>query len=530
MKKTILALAVTLSSLISAQVQAVEDLYKEPHRPQFHFSPEQQWMNDPNGMVYLDGEYHLFYQHNPYANTWGPMHWGHAISKDLVHWQHQPIALYPDTHGTIFSGSAVVDWNNTSGFGSKDKPAMVAIYTYHDHLQENFGSNTFQSQGIAYSLDNGRSWTKYAGNPVLTSPDIRDFRDPKVSWHAASNRWVMSLAVKDKISFYTSTDLKSWQHSGDFGQGIGAHGGVWECPDLIKMRVAGSDEEKYVLLVSINPGGPNGGSATQYFVGDFDGKTFTLDPAFAQQLKSAKQQSPAQQAAIWLDYGTDNYAGVTWSDVPQDDGRHLFIGWMSNWQYANKVPTQRWRSATTVARQLELQKHGGNYLLASQPVQSLATLESNSKLATNKQVKAGQAVDLVKLTKSESLGERLKLTLDLQQSKRLELSFENTKHQLKLVVDAAAAELMLDRTQAGSADFEAGFASVQRAPLHIENGKVQLDILLDTASIEVFANNGRTVMTSIVFPEQPYTRLKLSADNAFSIQRAEMAQLKSVWH
>ncbi|SEH67359.1 fructan beta-fructosidase [Rheinheimera pacifica] len=529
MRKTVLALCLAVSSTMVPNALAVDDLYQEPHRPQFHFSPEQQWMNDPNGMVYLDGEYHLFYQYNPYSNIWGPMHWGHAISKDLVQWEQQPIALYPDQHGTIFSGSAVVDWNNTSDFGSKDKPAMVAIYTYHDHLQENFGSDTFQSQGIAYSLDNGRTWTKYDANPVLKSPDIRDFRDPKVSWHEDSERWVMSLAVKDKISFYTSTDLKNWQHTGDFGQGIGAHGGVWECPDLIKMRVNGSDEEKYVLLVSINPGGPNGGSGTQYFVGDFDGKTFKLDPAFNQQLMAAEQSSPSKQPAVWLDYGTDNYAGVTWSDVPKQDGRHLFIGWMSNWQYANNVPTQRWRSAMTIARQLELEKRGNSYIVSSQPVASLSSLATDTKVVRNSNVKGGKPVELVKLTKSAELGEHIKLKLDLKQSKLVELSFENAKHSLKLKVDAVAGQLILDRTNAGIADFESGFASVQRAPLEIKAGVVQLEIFLDTSSIEVFADNGRTVMTSVVFPDVPYSQLKLSTDSAVNIQQLSITQLRSIW-
>lgn len=529
MKKTALALCVVLSSALAQKALAVENLYQEPHRPQFHFSPQQQWMNDPNGMVYFDGEYHLFYQYNPYSNIWGPMHWGHAISKDLVRWEHQPIALYPDKHGTIFSGSAVVDWNNTSGFGSKDKPAMVAIYTYHDHLQENFGSDTFQSQGIAYSLDKGRTWAKYDGNPVLKSPGIKDFRDPKVSWHEDSARWVMSLAVKDKISFYTSTNLKDWQHTGDFGQGIGAHGGVWECPDLIKMRVNGSDEEKYVLLVSINPGGPNGGSATQYFVGDFDGKTFKLDPGFKQQLTEAEQSSPSRQPAVWLDYGTDNYAGVTWSDVPQQDGRHLFIGWMSNWQYANKVPTQRWRSATTIARQLELEKRGTSYIVSSQPVDSLASLATATQVTKNSTIKAGQAVDLVQLTQSAKLGEHIKLELDLQQSKLVEVSFQNEKHSLKLKIDAVAGQLILDRSNAGIADFESGFASVQRAPLDIKAGVVQLELLLDTSSIEVFADNGRTVMTSVIFPSEPYRQVKLMADKAVSIKQVSMSQLSSIW-
>lgn len=529
MKKTMLALCLVLSGTVAQQAVAVTNLYQETHRPQFHFTPQQQWMNDPNGMVYLDGEYHLFYQHNPYSNTWGPMHWGHAISKDLVHWEHQPIALYPDKHGTIFSGSAVVDWHNTSGLGSKDNPAMVAIFTYHDHLQENLGSDIFQSQGIAYSLDKGRTWTKYAGNPVLHSPDIRDFRDPKVMWHEESSRWIMSLAVKDKISFYTSTDLKGWEHTGDFGQGIGAHGGVWECPDLIKMRVNGSDEEKYVLLVSINPGGPNGGSATQYFVGDFDGKNFTLDPQFNQQLAAAKESSPSGQEAIWLDYGTDNYAGVTWSDVPKEDGRHLFIGWMSNWQYANKVPTERWRSAMTIVRQLELEQYDNRYIISSRPVESLSALVSDTKVQKNSAVGGGQAVDLVKLTKSARLGEHVKLELDLKESKWVELSFENAQHSLKLQVDTVTGQLILDRSKAGVADFESGFASVQRAPLDSNDGKLQLEIFLDTSSIEVFANNGRTVMTSVIFPDEPYNQLKLVADNAVNIRQVTLSKLNSIW-
>ena len=243
-------------------------------------------MNDPNGMVYHNGEYHLFYQHNPDSTVWGPMHWGHAVSKDLVKWEHLPIALYPDSLGTIFSGSAVVDKNNTSGLGTKDNPAMVAIYTYHNAEGEKAGRKDYQTQGIAYSLDNGRTWTKYKANPVLKNPGIKDFRDPKVSWYEKGQKWIMTLAVTDHISFYSSKNLLDWTKESDFGADIGGHGGVWECPDLFKMPVAGTNEEKWVLIVNINPGAPNGGSGTQYFVGQFDGKNFVLDNQFEQQLSS----------------------------------------------------------------------------------------------------------------------------------------------------------------------------------------------------------------------------------------------------
>jgi fructan beta-fructosidase len=287
----------------------------ETYRPQYHFTPQTGWMNDPNGMVYYEGEYHLFYQHYPDSTVWGPMHWGHAVSQDLIHWQHLPVALYPDKLGYIFSGSAVVDWNNTSGLGTAEAPPMVAIYTYHDPGGERQGRIDFQTQGIAYSVDKGRTWTKYEKNPVLPNPGIRDFRDPKVSWNEVSKQWVMTLAVKDHIEFYGSPDLKKWSKLSEFGNTIGAHGGVWECPDLFSLK-DGEGNSKWVLFVSINPGGPQGGSATQYFIGNFDGKNFM----------------PQDTLARWIDYGADNYAGVTWSDIPASDGRRLFIGWMSNWQ------------------------------------------------------------------------------------------------------------------------------------------------------------------------------------------------------
>ena len=286
--------------------------FQEPYRPQFHFTPPSQWMNDPNGLVYHQGVYHLFYQHYPDSTVWGPMHWGHAVSSDLIKWQHKPIALYPDELGLIFSGSAVVDVANSSGFGTSENPPLVAIFTYHLMDGEQAGRKDFQTQGIAYSLDNGERWFKYEGNPVIQNNDIKDFRDPKVFWHEPTQQWILTLVAGDHAKFYKSTNLKDWTLLSEFGKTQGAHGGVWECPDLFELPVAGSQEKKWVLLISMNPGAPNGGSGTQYFVGDFDGTSFTTD----------------QTNARWIDQGRDNYAGVTFNNMPNDE--RVFIGWMSN--------------------------------------------------------------------------------------------------------------------------------------------------------------------------------------------------------
>ncbi|CAF4628244.1 unnamed protein product, partial [Rotaria sp. Silwood2] len=282
----------------------------EPHRPKIHFSPKAHWMNDPNGMVYNNGTYHLFFQYNPFSSIWGPMHWGHATSSDMIHWKEQPIAIYPDSLGTIFSGSAVVDKNNTAGFAKNGKMPLVAIYTQHNEAGEKAGNNDFQNQSIAYSNDDGKTWIKYSGNPVIKNPGIKDFRDPKVMWYEAQKKWLMTLATKDRITFYSSKDLKNWIKESEFGETIGAHDGVWECPDLFSMDDNG--KKVWVLIVNLNPGGPNKGSATQYFVGNFDGSTFI----------------PFNTTIKWIDYGPDEYAGITWSNT---GNRKIFLGWMSNW-------------------------------------------------------------------------------------------------------------------------------------------------------------------------------------------------------
>ena len=264
LKHILIISLVLLFSKLNAQTKN-----DEKYRPQIHFSPKEKWMNDPNGMVYHNGIYHLFYQYYPDSNVWGPMHWGHAVSTDMIRWKHQSIALYPDSLGYIFSGSAVVDVNNTSGFGVNGKPPFVAIFTHHDPKGEASGRNDYQNQSIAYSVDDGKTWIKYKNNPVVRNPGIKDFRDPKVMWFAKEKKWIMTLATLDRITFYSSNDLKNWSKESEFGKNAGAHGGVWECPDLFPLNYNG--KKVWVLIVSINPGGPNGGSATQYFLGDFDG-------------------------------------------------------------------------------------------------------------------------------------------------------------------------------------------------------------------------------------------------------------------
>ncbi len=328
-------------------------------------------MNDPNGMVYLEGEYHLFFQYYPDSTVWGPRHWGHAVSRDLLHWEELPIALYRDSLGYIFSGSAVMDHENTSGLGEGGRAPLIAIFTHHDPTGEAEGRNDYQYQSLAYSNDRGRSWTKYPGNPVLpNSEGIRDFRDPKVRWDEAAGQWLMVLAAQDRVKFYTFPNLLDWTFLSDFGEQFGGHGGVWECPDFFPLPLEIEDRSKYVLLLSINPGAPNGGSGTQYFVGDFDGTEFTLDTGFERDVASEK--------GVWLDYRRDDYAGVTFSDVPDSDGCRLFMGWMSNWNYGQAVPTETWRIAMTLPRALTLQRTPAGLRVFFQPVAELADLQQGS--------------------------------------------------------------------------------------------------------------------------------------------------------
>lgn len=464
----------------------------EQHRPRYHFTPPTGWMNDPNGMVYFKEEYHLFYQHYPDSTVWGPMHWGHAVSKDLVHWQHLPIALYPDSLGYIFSGSAVVDTHNTSGFGKDGEPPLVAIFTYHDMAAEKSGKTNFQTQGIAYSLDKGRTWTKYAHNPVIQNPRVKDFRDPKVIWHEPSQHWIMTLAVGDHVEFYASKDLKKWEKTGEFGKTEGAHGGVWECPDLFPLTVEGTANEKWVLIVNIGNGAPNKGSGGQYFIGHFDGRTFKND------------NKPTE--SLWLDYGTDNYAGVTWSNSP--DNRRTLIGWMSNWQYAQVVPTAAWRSAMTIARDLTLKQTAQGPRLFQRPVQALQTLRGTPKTIPASDIRDGKIIDDTGATKE------IALTFDLSKSdaKTFGVTLSNAQNEQIIVgYDASTKQFFIDRTAAGKNSFSNIFSSRQTAPRLSTDPVLKMHLFADVASVELFADDGSPVLTTIFFPNEDFNMAKLYA-------------------
>lgn len=505
------------SSVISFEQK---ELHDTDYRPNVHFTPKEHWMNDPNGMFYLKGVYHLFFQYYPDGNTWGPMHWGHATSKDLVTWEEQPIALAPDDKGYIFSGSAVVDTENTSGFGTKDNPPVIAMFTYHDPQKEKDGDLAFQSQAIAYSLDQGKTWTKYSANPVIENPGIRDFRDPKMVWDAAHKQWVMVLAAHDETWFYVSKDLKKWTKTFAFGKDLGAHGGVWECPDFFPMSVEGSNEVRWVLIQSLNPGGYNGGSGTQYFVGDFDGTKFTL--------VDAMKKVPAEHT-YWLDFGKDNYAGVTFSNIPKSDGRTIYVGWMANWEYAQEVPTKTWRSAMTLPRELKLFDENGTYRLRSQPVKELYSFasanlneKSNYEEIKNKKLLISkEACDLSKCVATFTIPE-------VKKSQTYGFELTSAEDTLKFGFEGLKNRFFLDRSHMPNAQFHPKFAEdISYAPRLSNSETLQVTIVLDKTSIEIFYDNGETVMTEIFFPKYPLTQwFALPSNESFRMEHLKINQLK----
>ena len=511
---TVLVLGCAISAVGRCDV-----LYSEQYRPQFHFSPPNHWMNDPNGLVYAGGVYHLFYQYNPYGSVWGPMHWGHAISRDRIHWKNLPIALFPDRHGTIFSGSAVVDSKNTSGFGTAKNPPLVAIFTYNQQFGEHQTVGQ-QDEGIAYSLDQGSTWVKFAGNPVLRDPGHPDFRDPKVFWYAPRHIWIMTLAVHDHVGIYSSPDLKHWVHESDFGVGFGAHGGVWECPDLIELPVVGESVKKAALLVSVNPGGPNGGSATQYFIGKFDGHRFTPD---------ASPVGMPITEPHWIDYGADDYAGSTWSGAKHGDSRVVFIGWMSNWEYSNAVPTQGWRGAMTVPRELNLVKASGAFELRSRPVSELDALRAVHSSIGPRTVSG--PVDLTAGLEGNNGLLELDLSLKTGNSETVELTFSNAQHQqTTFTIDKSRRRYVINRSASGVTNFAKTFPALQIAPMTGTGEQVTLRAFLDRSSLELFINDGETVLTTTFFPSTPYNKIILSADAPASIRSGDVYQLKSIWH
>ena len=428
---------------------------REKYRPVYHHTPAWGWMNDPNGMFYKDGVWHLYFQYNPYGSQWENMTWGHSTSTDLIHWTFQGAPIEADAWGTVFSGSAVVDHNNTSGFG---KGAVVAMYT-------SAGEN--QTQSIAYSNDNGQTFTKYDGNPVLTS-NTPDYRDPHVFWNEDIKRWNMIMAEGQHMDIYSSADLKEWKLESQFGAEYGNHGGVWECPDLMKMKVRGTDQYKWMLLCNINPGGPFGGSATQYFVGQFDGHKFTCESA--------------PEVTKWMDYGKDHYATVTFDNAP--DGRRVAMAWMSNWQYANQVPTMQFRSANSVPRDLDLYEYQGQTYCGVTPSPELAA--ARPKKAT------------------KTLTEACEMVVTLKGNATITLANDKGE-QVVMTYDEKSRTFAMDRTKSGQKEFSDDFAALTVAPVH---GKMsQLRLFIDRSSIEAFDADGKMAMTNLVFPTKPYNKV-----------------------
>lgn len=430
---------------------------REHFRPKYHHTPKYGWMNDPNGMFYKDGVWHLAFQWNPYGSQWENMTWGASTSRDLIHWDAQPAAIEADGLGTIFSGSCVVDKENTAGFG---KGAVIAYYT---------SAGEAQTQSMAYSTDGGKTFKKYSGNPVLVA-SVPDFRDPHLFWHAETQRWIMLLAVGQEMQIYSSANLKQWTMESRFGAEYGNHGGVWECPDLFRLPVRGTGQQKWVLVCNINPGGPFGGSATQYFVGNFDGHKFTCDSR--------------PEVTKWMDYGKDHYATVTFDNAP--DNRRVAIAWMSNWQYANEVPTKQFRSANAIPRDLDLFIDGTETYCGVMPSPEMLTLRGKP---------------------SKQLTDACEVVVTLKGS--TEITLQNAKGE-KVVMryDAQKQTFSMDRTKSGDTSFSEHFPCTTVAPTH---GQMkQLRLFIDRSSLEAFDGDGKMAMTNLVFPSEPYNTINVT--------------------
>ncbi len=457
------------------------------YRPAFHHTPLYGWMNDPNGMVYKDGKWHLYYQYNPYGSKWQNMTWGHSVSTDLINWEHLPNALVPDALGAIFSGSCAVDPDNTAGFG---EDAIVALYT---------SAGTSQMQSLAASNDDGMTFKKFSGNPVITLES--EARDPNFFWNEETGEWNMVLAhaLDREMLFFTSPDLRNWTLQSSFGRGLGAQDGVWECPDLFELPVDGEDATKWVLLCNINPGGPFGGSAIQYFIGDWDGKTFTADT-------DAKGNVPTK----WLDYGKDNYAAVSWNNAP--DSRRTIIGWMSNWQYAAEVPTIQFRSANTLPRDVKLFRgEDGQIYAATEPAPELTALRDKLTVSVGR-VSVGSSAKDYTLPSSNGGVCEIELECEAQKADSVTFTISNKKgNRIVMVYDPSKHTMSMDRRESGITDFSASFPAVTYAPTFESNGKITIRAFLDRSSLELFGNDGRFVMTNLVFPEDPYTTLSISS-------------------
>lgn len=501
-----------------------EVLFHEKYRPQIHFSPQQNRMDTPTGLVYVDGEYHLFYRYNPIGTNRPPSCWGHAVSTDLLHWKELSVALSPDSLGSIASGSVVTDMKNTSGFGTMDNPPLVALFTYHNHEIENTGGMEVQSQGLAYSLDKGHTWTKYSGNPVIPNPGIRNFQDPKVCWHELEEQWVMVLAIEGRIRIYTSPDLKEWSYISDFGRDSDGGENVWERPDLFELQVWNENyyETKWILTVNIGFGFTNDW-VTGYFVGNFDGKTF-----------SSPQTQPLR-----IDYGKDYYGGVTFNNLPD---RRIIIGWMNNWDYADAVPTSPWRGSLAIPREVRLKKMPGYYLLVSQPVKEVETLFSEQTIIHD--------IDLVQNIHSTGIEDitsqvlfpllpseiniRFKTDNQMQAgfAEKFGIILQNETGESVLIgYDTYHQQFFIDRSHSTQKEFSENFASVHTFWYNIDNsGMVDMRILFDHTSSELFAMGGKVAMSDTFYPSSDFNKIALFAENGkVQVNSISITQLKSIW-
>lgn len=497
-----------------AQAAAPPAAYDQPYRPQYHFSPLENWTNDPNGLIYFEGEYHLFFQYNPYGDEWGHMTWGHAVSPDLLHWRQLPPAI-PEAKGVmIFTGSTVVDGRNTSGFCAAGKPCLVAIYT--GHTPEQHGSPARQTQNLAFSNDRGRTWTKFVGNPVLDL-HMSDFRDPKVFWSQQSAQWIMLVALPNehKIRFYSSPDLKLWSVRSEFGP-AGATGGQWECPELFELPLpAAHTETRWVLKVGLNPGALQGGSGEQYFIGRFDGSRFVND-------------NPASQT-LWTDYGKDCYCALTFNNLPRTAGV-VMLGWMDNWQYAKDLPTSPWRGQMTFPRALSLRMTPQGLRLAQWPVSQLAQLELQ-RAATSGTL---DAVNHWLAANPIAIRHSFRLTAEIPlggaQELGLRILAEDGKTVTLVGYRPGTGKLFVDRTRSGLTGFNKDFPVVVEAPLALANDRLRLTLLIDRNSVEVFADGGLLASTNLVFPPAEANGIELYAKGGkpggISVQ---LATLASIW-
>jgi fructan beta-fructosidase len=460
------------------------------HRPLFHFTPSQNWMNDPNGLVFLEGEYHLFYQHNAFADVPGSIGWGHAISRDLIHWEHLPIAI-PFADGVMaFSGCAVVDHHNSSGLGMNGQAPLVLIFTGHIDAKQ------IQDQRLSFSNDRGRTWTIYESNPVLDIGE-KNFRDPKVFWHEASSRWVMLVVLANdcKLQFYGSSNLKDWTHLSDWGP-FSSHEWNWEVPELFELAIDDSSETRWVLKVDVGAGGLFGGSAGMYFLGQFDGERFIADDA----------NLSLETSANWLDFGKDFYAAITFANLPDD--RCLWLGWMNNWQYAAQTPTSPWRGAMSIPRSLRLKRFSSGLQLIQKPIRELEKLRGKHHRFTDLQLEAGSR-------KLEIRGEHLEVIAEFKLETASEFGLKVRVGPNKTIVgyNPSSQELFVDRRKSGQVDFSEHFSGRHSGPLPLENDLLRLHIFVDSCSLEVFGNHGRTVITDLIFPESGATGLELFASD-----------------